>query len=182
MKLEAARRLHKASLFTETEVVLRAVIQYMRDNGHEADYADDAHNTVLVNATMDDVIDTLDAHRFTIEDARLLDEGLYSSGEVVVMTGAHRKLQLRQVENNRIVISLGKDTVTAVSTSDEVNVPNTEMWKEDFNTEENQGAVGPGQEEIRSPGVNRIAQPNLNNSLMGAFKLEAVKRLLGKAK
>lgn len=75
--------------------------------------------------------------------------------------------------------SLKAKETHAVSTSDEVGVPTTEVWEQDFNSQANEKGLGPGTEHMQSPGVNRLAQPNLNNSLMGSLKIEAVTRLLG---
>lgn len=60
-------------------------------------------------------------------------------------------------------------------------VADTHKWRENFNGEENVEGLDPGSEKIGSPGVNKIALPNLNNALMGE-RLEAVTRLLETAK
>lgn len=104
MKIEAARRLVQSSLITESRVVLRAVIECLRDNHHAADYTDDDHDMVLVRATMDEVVENLDAARWTIANEHVLDGGLYASGKAVIMTGGVIDLKLMQTSPGRVLI------------------------------------------------------------------------------
>lgn len=103
MKIHAAARLH-ATLITESRVVLRAVIDYLQRNGHGAQYTDDDCDMVVTNAAMDDVVDTLDAKRWNVEDRHVIEGGLYTHGIAVIMTGGPIDLKLMQTSLGRVVI------------------------------------------------------------------------------
>jgi len=112
MKIEAARRLMasrvNASLITEARVVMRAVLQYFRDGGVEADYTDDDQDMIVIRTDMHDAIEILDAHRYTEKDRRIADGGLYTSGEAVIMTGGNFELKLMQNAPRRITVCLNR--------------------------------------------------------------------------
>lgn len=108
MKLEAARRLLTASLITESRVVLRAVIEQLRHNGHTAEYTDDDRDMVVVAADMHDTVETLDAYRWTVLNEHTLDAGLYASGKAVIMSGGPIELKLMQTSAGRVLICENK--------------------------------------------------------------------------
>jgi hypothetical protein len=108
MKLEAARRLLTATLLTESRVVLRAVIECLRKNGHTAEYTDDDQDMVVVRCDLHDCVDTLDAYRWTVKNEQILDGGLYTSGKTVIMTGGPFDLKLMQTSPGRVVICQDK--------------------------------------------------------------------------
>jgi len=58
-----------------------------------------------------------------------------------------------------------------------IDPTDTSVWHEDYNEHRDEEGR-PGHNPTDSPGVNTVLQPNLNNSLIGRVRLEAVKRLL----
>jgi hypothetical protein len=103
IKLTAATRL-RASLISKKRVVLRAVIEYMRDNGHRADYTDDDMDMVIVYTHHGDVVDTLDAHRWTKTAERMDEGGTMRKGNVTVMTGGPFELKVMAVGHERTIV------------------------------------------------------------------------------
>lgn len=103
MKIEAARRLLKSSLITESRVSLRAVIKYLQDNGHKASYTDDDNDMVVAETHMEDVIETLDAHQWTLIEERMDKAGTVRNGKVAIMSG-NTPLKLIQVGHARVLI------------------------------------------------------------------------------
>lgn len=110
MKLQAAQRVLasprqvRGSLITETQVVLRAVIKYLKDNGHGAQFTDDDKNMVVVFTHHQDVVETLDAQRWTISEEHIDVGGLYRKGDVTVLTGSVIDLKVMAVGHERAII------------------------------------------------------------------------------
>jgi len=101
-KLTAATRL-KASLITEVQVVLRAIVQYLRDNGHAASNCRGLVNAIMTTADFADAVETLDAHRWTV--VRQCEEG---GRRVAYMKGGTMAVAIKETAHRVTVISVTK--------------------------------------------------------------------------
>jgi hypothetical protein len=101
-KLMAATRLN-ASLLTEARVVLRSVVQYLRDNGHAASDCQGLVNAVMTNADFSDTVDTLDANRWTV-----VSEGVEDGCRTAIMRGDVFALRVKETAHKITIVNMTK--------------------------------------------------------------------------
>jgi hypothetical protein len=101
MKLKAATRL-VAALDEDWIATIKAEL---KANGNtESDFTDDDKNTLIVYSDMMDVIEVLDAVRWTVKEERDLKGGLFTNGSVVIMVGGQFPIKLMQIAPRRIYL------------------------------------------------------------------------------
>lgn len=146
---------------------LTDLIETFRLQNHVAAWADDEGDSLIVNAPIDDVVEVLDADRWTLEDARQDIAGTVHSSKIVIMSGGPFDLKLLQAGNLRtLIVAEAKDpkVVTDLSmTGDRV-----------FATDEDEFPIGTPR--LPGMGIERYVEPTLMSMGKVMARLQATKR------